>query len=113
METDAPPGLGTRYLASSGIGPLEFVFHEQITGWVENQHVTYGGRSPWGEFKTEVNLAAQGPGTRLSYRMSYAFPGGKIGAWIGRMLTFLYRRQVEARTAARFKEVVENGLWQP
>jgi len=113
LESDALPGLGTRYLASSGIGPLEFVFHEQIVAWVENQHVAYGGRSPWGEFKAEANLEAQGTGTRLHHRMDYTFPGGKIRAWIGRMLTFLYRRRVEARTAARFKEVVEKGLWQP
>lgn len=113
LETGAPPGLGTRYLASAGVGPLEFTFHEQITAWVENRHVAYGGHSPWGGFKAEVNLEAQGTGTRLSYRMDYTFPGGKIGAWIGRMLTFVYRRRVEASTAARFKEVVEKGLWKP
>jgi hypothetical protein len=59
VSSDVPPGPGMRYLASSGIWPLEFVFQEQIVGWVENERVTYEGRSPWGHFKTCVVLESE------------------------------------------------------
>ncbi len=64
-ESDRPLGLGTPYMASAGIGPFEFVFREQIMEWVENRRVAYGGRSPWGEFKTEANIDLCEGGTRL------------------------------------------------
>ncbi len=65
IESDRPLGLGTPYLASAGIGLLKFVFREQIMEWVENRRVAYGGRSPWSEFKTEVNIGPCEAGTRL------------------------------------------------
>ncbi len=65
IESDRPLGLETPYLASAGIGFLKFVFREQIMEWVENRRVAYGGRSPWGEFKTEANIDLCEGGTRL------------------------------------------------
>jgi uncharacterized protein YndB with AHSA1/START domain len=110
MESDTPIGLGTHFLASAGIGPVEFVFREQIMEWVENQCLAYGGQSLWDKFNTIVNIEPHNAGTRMNYRMDYIFPGGRIGSWIGRFLTGLYRKGVEARTAAQFKHVVENSL---
>lgn len=107
LESDKPFGLGTHYLASAGIGPMEIVFREQIMEWVENQHVAYGGEALRGEFKTDVNIAPHKAGTRMNCLMDYIFPGGRIGSWIGRFLTFMYRRRVEARTAAQFNYIVE------
>jgi uncharacterized protein YndB with AHSA1/START domain len=111
METDVPLGLGVRYLASSGVGPVQFVFHEQISEWVENRRVAYGGRSRWGAFHSVATLAPEGAGTRMSYRMVYAFPGGWLGAWLGRLLARLFADGLAERVAARFKHVVEQGLW--
>jgi hypothetical protein len=107
-----PPGLGTSYLASSGIGPIEFVFQEQIVEWVENERLAYEGHSPWGYFKTTVVLHPENEGTRVRYRMDYKFPGGWIGAVVGRTLARLFGKTVGDRTAARFKTVVEQGLWE-
>lgn len=54
MGSEVPAGPGSRYLASSGIGPLEFVYQEQIVDRVENERITYEGRSRWGCFRTPV-----------------------------------------------------------
>ena len=81
--------------------------------WVENQRVSYGGKLLWAKFKTIVNIEPHKVGTRVNYLMDYVFPGGRIGSWIGRVLTGLYRQQVEARTSERFKEVIERSLWHP
>jgi hypothetical protein len=106
-----PPGLGTKYLASSGIGSLEFVFQEQIVEWVENERLAYEGHSPWGYFKTVVTLYPENGGTRLHYRMDYKFPGGWIGATVGRTLARLFGKAVGDRTGARLKTVIEQGSW--
>lgn len=108
-----PPGPGMRYLASSGIGLLEFVFQEQIVDWIENERVTYKGHSPWGHFKTCVVLEAEQGGTRLHYRMDYAFPATWLGALVGHTIVWVIRQPMEARAVLRLKEVVEKGLWQP
>lgn len=112
IESDRPLGLGTPYLASAGIGPLKFVFREQIMEWVENRRVAYGGCMNVGEFKTEANIEMCEGGTRLNYHMDYILSGGRIESWTGRLLTVLYRQRVEAGTGERFKAVIEKSLWQ-
>jgi hypothetical protein len=105
--------LGTKYVASSGAGPLEFAFHERIVEWVEDQRVAYEGRSPWGYFKTVVDLRPAGSGTDLYYRMDYSAPGGRLGEKLLRIFASLISRPMNTRAGERLKEVVENGLWQP
>lgn len=111
LETPGPPGLGMRYLASSGAGPFEFVFQEQITEWVENESVVYGGSSSWGEFTTVVELYQEITGTKVHYRMDYIFPGGWIGEALGRVVRLFICRPMEVRAAARLKNVIERRLW--
>ena len=111
LETPGPPGVGTRYLASAGIGPFEFVFQEQITEWVENESVAYNGRSLWGEFKTVVEIDPGSGGTQVQYRMDYTFPGGWTGDALGRIVRLFIRRPMEVRSAAGLKELVEKRLW--
>jgi uncharacterized protein YndB with AHSA1/START domain len=111
LETPGPLGPGTRYLASSGAGPFEFVFQERITEWVENRRVVYGGRSPWGEFRTVVELNPESAGTQVHYRMDYSCPGGWLGGALGRAVRLFIRGPMEERAAGRLKEVVEGHLW--
>ena len=113
VNFDVPHGPGMGYLASSGIWPLEFVFQEQTVDWIENERVTYVGRSPWGHFKTCVVLESEQGGTRLHYRMDYAFPAGWLGALVGHAIAWVIRQPMEARAVRRLKEVVEQRLWQP
>jgi uncharacterized protein YndB with AHSA1/START domain len=113
LESDASLGLGTKYLTSSGLGPLELAFDEQIVEWVENERVAYEGHSVWGYFRAAVVLKPQDASTHLHYRMDYSFPGGCLGASIGRTMTLLYRRRVGEKTAMRLKSVIEEALWQP
>jgi hypothetical protein len=79
LESDAPPALGASYQAAAGIGPLGFVFDGEVLGWVENRHVAYGTHSPWGAFKTEVNLEPQGAGAHMYRRMDYTLWGARSG----------------------------------
>lgn len=55
LESHGPPGLGTKYLASSGAGPFEFIFHERVVEWVEGERVAYEGRFPGGISRHPLN----------------------------------------------------------
>ncbi len=113
LETKGAARLGTKYLASSGAGPFEFVFHEQIVEWIEDQQVAYEGRSSLGYFKTVVTLQLQDEGTRVHNCMDYVFPGGLLGAVFGQIVALVLRRPMQVRASARLKEVVEKGMWKP
>src|SRR5574341_1089984 len=113
LESAGTIGAGTRYLASSGMGPLEFPFHEQILEWVENERVTYEGISPWGTFRATASLEPEQAGTRLNYQMDFFPPAGRLGSAILQGLSVLLRPLMQGRAQRRFRRVVENGLWQP
>ncbi|MBE0447900.1 MAG: SRPBCC family protein [Actinobacteria bacterium] len=109
-----PVAVGMRYLASSAVGPFEFIFNEQIVELVENKKIAYEGHSKWGNFRTTVNLKPHDDeGTRVYYRMDYVFPCGLIGAVFGRIVGFFIRRPMQTRSAKYLKKAIEEGLWQP
>ena len=107
MQLDGPPALGTRYLTSSGFGPLEFVFDEEVTEWVEDKRLAYRGCSRWGAFEARAWFEPADGGTRVRYQMDYTFPVGWLGYAVGWALTRLYRRAVEAATVKWLKSVIE------
>lgn len=115
MKSNGLLGVGTHYLTSSGVGPIEFVFDERIVEWVEGKRLAYEGRAVWGYFKTDVLFrphANEQTGTHVHYRMDYTFPGGRLGALLGRILMFFFRTAMETRAATQLKTVIERGLWQ-
>lgn len=113
LDSAGPLGAGTRYLASSGFGPLEFAFEEEIVEWQPPQRLAYQGVSPWGRFRTGWQIEPTPGGSRVAYRMDYWFPAGRLGRSVGGLLTTLVRPLMNRRTAARLKEVVERRAWQP
>lgn len=113
MQSDHAPGLGTRYLASSGVDRFEFIFHEEIVTWEPPHLLAYQGQSPWGHFRTTWVIEPAPAGSRAHYRMDYWFPGGRFGRALGRLATAAFGRRVSEHTAARLKEVVEEEKWQP
>jgi len=106
LEAAVPPGLGTHYMASSGFGPFEFIFQEQITAWVENESVAYQGCSFWGEFETIVKLNPEGAGTRVYYCMEYSSPGGLLGEMLLKGVRLFIRRSMEVRAATQLKKFI-------
>lgn len=113
LESHGPLGPGTKYIASSGAGPFDFIFHERILEWVEAKRVAYEGHSPWGYFKTTAKLKSEAGGTVVHYRMDYTFPGGWFGSMVGRLVASFIRRPMERSSSGRLKRVIEEGLWQP
>lgn len=101
MQSNGLLGTGTHYLTLSGVGPIEFVFDERIVEWAEGKHLACEGRA--------VN---EQTGTHVHYRMEYTFPGGRLGALLGRILMFFFRTAMETRAATQLKTVIERGLWQ-
>lgn len=113
LLSNPPPGLDTRYLASSGVGPVEFVFHEQIVGWEPPRRLVYGGRSPWGRFQATWMIEARPGGAWARCHWDYWFPGGRFGRLLGSALGAVVRGPITRGIVARLKEVVEAGTWQP
>lgn len=104
-------GLHTEYIASSGIGPLEFPFREQIIEWDPPTELGYAGMSRWGHFRSRWRLDPRDGGTRAAYRMDFRFGGGIAGRLVGSVVALLVRPWMSRRTAHRVKTAVETDAW--
>lgn len=113
MQSDHAPGPGTRYLASSGVDGIEFIFHEEIVQWEPPHRLAYQGRSPWGRFRTMWAIEPAPGESRAHYRMNYWFPGGRLGRMLGWAATAAFGRRMSKLTATKLREVVEEKKWQP
>lgn len=108
---DRAIAAGTRYTASSGIGPFEFEFAERIVTLEEPNRVVYEGRSRWGEFRTTWDLTRVGEGTRAEYRMDYWLPETIGSRPLGRLVAAIVRPWMSRQTRQRIRTVVENSMW--
>lgn len=104
-------GLHTEYVASSGIGPVEFPFCERIVEWNPPTELGYAGTSRWGQFRSQWRLAPRDGGTRAYYRMDFWFGGGFVGRLFGAVITLVVRPWMSMRTARQVKNAVERSLW--
>jgi uncharacterized protein YndB with AHSA1/START domain len=111
MLSHQPPGLGSRYLASSGVDGVEFAFHEEIVEWQPPHRLAYQGQSPWGRFKATWVIEPVPGGSRAHYRMDYWFPGGRFGRVLGQLVATIVHEPMSKASAARVKEVVEGKKW--
>lgn len=105
------PGLGSRYLASSGVDGVELAFHEEIVEWQPPHRLAYQGQSPWGRFKATWVIEPLPGGSRAHYRMDYWFPGGWLGRVLGRLVATIIHEPMSKVSAERVKEVVEGKKW--
>jgi uncharacterized protein YndB with AHSA1/START domain len=106
LRSLGPPGPGTRYLASSAAGPVEFLFEEEITEWCPPHRLAYEGASPWGRFRSTWFVAPTSAGSLARYRMDYWFPGGRLGRLFGGLLSAAFRGAISRRTATRLQQAV-------
>lgn len=113
MQSGGPLGPGSRYVASSGLGPVEFAFSEEIVQWDPPARLAYRGRSGRGRFLTTWRMEAANGGSRVRCRMDYWFPGGRLGAWLGRIVASLVQAPMSGASARRIKAAVEQGRWPP
>jgi hypothetical protein len=107
MLSAGPLGPGTLYLTSSGIGPIELPFREEIVAWEPPSRVAYRGGSPWGRFHAAWSIQPTALGSRVDYRMDYAFPGGRLGRFGGGLAARLLGKLIAARAAKRLTALVE------
>lgn len=80
---------------------------------MEYRRIAYEGLSFLGRFKTVAAIQPQAGGTRVRFRMDYAFPAGWLGAAVGRIVAMFIRQPMEARASSQLKKVVEKELWKP
>lgn len=111
MLSEHPPGPGSRYLASSGVGNLEFIFREEIVDWRPPHRLAYGGKSSWGRFLAIWKIEPTPRGSRAFYRMDYWFPGGRLGRAAGRVAAAIVGPPMSRLSAAKVKEAVEEHKW--
>ena len=111
MLPERPPGLSSRYLASSGVGGLEFVLREEIVDWQPPYRLAYRGASPWGRFLARWEIEPTPSGSRAFYRMDYWFPGGRLGRAVGKVAAAIVGPPMSRLSATKVKEAVEEHKW--
>jgi hypothetical protein len=90
------------------LGPFEWPFEEEITGWEEDRCVAYAGRSSLGEFRAEHRLTPTATGTHLRYQMEYCFPLAAPGR-LSPVLAWLAQKMMGDASLQRLKVVSEVG----